>query len=176
MTITTFTTITTITTAVATVAAISLTAFLLVAPTIAMAQNPHFIGHPIGTYSNGVLTVPFKITGLGDESVRITLEGTASTEISCFPSADQKDKQRNIQVSGETQRKEVESSQALPEPVPEQITSTLALQVGPQDISQDACPDPQWEPRAGQVTFQGVILTVEQPPRSIVLSEPVTVR
>jgi len=166
--------ITAITAAIA--AVIALAAVLLVAPTIAMAQNPHFIGELAGRESNGVLTVPFKITGLGSEPVRVTLEGTASAEILCSPPPDLKKKEADIVVPGETQKKKVESSQALSEPILGQITSTLTLQIGPQKISDDACQDPQWETRFGQVRFQGATLTVEQPPRSVALSAPVTLR
>ena len=166
--------ITAITAAIA--AVISLAAVLLVAPTIAMAQNPHFIGQLAGRESDGVLIVPFTIAGFGNEPVRVTLEGTASTEILCFPPPEQKKKEADIGVPVETQKKKVESSHLLSEPILGQITSTLTLQIGPQEISDDACQDPQWEPRFGQVKFQGATLTVEQPPGSIALSAPVTLR
>jgi hypothetical protein len=136
--------------------AISLSAILLVTPTIAMAQNPHFVQASARPSGGHTVVVGFKIAGLDDNQL-ITVMIDAQSDAA--------NGQCVTRGSGEPEPKTVTGLDITPvsgtfsSGKNGQITGSLTLR--PPTISgEDAgCSNPNWSFQIDSITYSGVTIS-----------------
>jgi hypothetical protein len=131
-----------------------------------LAANAHFIGTPEATKSNsGVLTVTGKAAGLGNGPTAAFL--TADRVIATFRCVN---RGGNIAPGQPVVLQDVEGPTQNINPRNGQITFSPTLSPPPTPSAADECPNGNWRVQRTSLTYENVVLHIEQPPGTEVLS------
>jgi hypothetical protein len=137
----------------------ALGALACVAP-VAWAESPHFIGTPTCTKaSSGVLTCSGKAAGLGNGPTAAFL--TASQVTATFECVN---KGGNVAPGQPVVQDNVQGPIQNIQPRNGQISFSPSLSPPPTPSSRDACPNGNWTVRRTSLTYENVVLHVQQPP------------
>jgi hypothetical protein len=132
----------------------------------ALADSPHFIGTPSCTKaSSGVLTCSGKAAGLGNGPVQafLTADSVTATYECVNNGGNVAPGQPVVQqnVTGPTQNIQPRNGQ---------ITFSPQLNPPPTPSSKTACPNGNWTVRRTSLTYNNVVLHIQQPPGTDVLT------
>jgi hypothetical protein len=137
-----------------------LSALLLMAPTLAAAASPHFIGTPTVTKSSsGALTVSFKAAGLANVATGAFLTASEVTvQLQCVNPGGNNPPPKTA-TFGPTQGPTTQIT-----PRNGQITASATLNPPTQQQLQDAadCPNPNWTVAVLSITYSDVTLHIQQ--------------
>jgi hypothetical protein len=133
---------------------VAVSALMLLAPTLASAQNPHFV-NPSASQSGNNLVCRFKEAGLGSgQEVTITCSADATAEYQCINKGGKNPSAANKRTINE----EVSESGDFTATKSGQVTGSLTIEPpGPGDFS---CP-PGQSLTLASVTYDNVVLTDE---------------
>jgi hypothetical protein len=136
-------------------------ALLLMAPMLAAAQSPHFIGTPtISKSSSGDLTAKFKAAGLGNSATDVFITSSeVSADLQCV------NKGGNPPPPKHAEFGPTEGPTTTITPRNGQITAspTLPFPASQQELRDAAdCPNPNWTVRATNILFEDVVLHIQQ--------------
>jgi hypothetical protein len=133
---------------------------------VALAQSPHFIGTPTCTKSNsGTLTCSGKAAGLGNGPTAAFLTATQVTAtFECV------NKGGNVAPGQPVVQNDVQGPTQTITPRNGQISFSPSLNPPPTPSSRDACPNGNWSVRRTSLTYENVVLHVQQPPDTDVLT------
>ena len=139
-------------------AAIVASALLLMAPMLAAAASPHFIGTPrITKNPDFSLTASFKAAGLGNVVSDVFLSSSGGTaDLQCVNPGGNDPPPKRVDfgpLQGET---------VTVTPRNGQVTATVSL--GPPSLpgASELCPNPNWSVRTISVTYDNVVLHIQQ--------------
>ena len=137
-----------------------LSALLLMAPMLAAAASPHFIGTPTPTKStSGTLTVSFKAAGLANVATGAFLTASQVTvQLQCVNPGGNNPPPKTATfgpTTGPTTQIPVRNGQ---------ITGSATLNPPTQQELQDAadCPNPNWTVKVLSITYTDVTLHIQQ--------------
>ncbi len=140
-----------------TIAGLSVTTFVLLAP-LAFAASPHFIGTPsIVKNSDLSLTANFKAAGLGNTATDIFLSSSGgSADLQCVNPGGNNPPPKHVDfgpLSGQT---------VTVTPRNGQVSATPTI--GPPALpgADEICPNPHWEVDIISLTYDNVVLHIQQ--------------
>jgi hypothetical protein len=139
-------------------AAIVASALLLMAPMLAAAASPHFIGTPqIGKNPNGSLTANFKASGLANvvSAAFLTSSGGTAT-LQC------ENKGGNDPEPKEVDFGPLQGQTTFIQPRNGQITATVSIGPPPLPTASQICPNPNWSVQLVSLTYDNVVLHIQQ--------------
>ena len=139
-------------------AAIVASALLLMAPMLAAAVNPHFVRGPtLVKNADFSITVSFKAAGLGNVVTDIFLTSSGGVaDLQCVNPGGKDPPPKRVDfgpLQGET---------VTVQPRNGQVTATVSL--GPPSLpgASELCPNPNWSVRTISVTYDNVVLHIQQ--------------
>jgi|SRR5215211_3637992 hypothetical protein len=139
--------------------AIAASALLLMAPMLALAQNPHFIGTPtISKNSDGSLTAKFKAAGLGNSATDVFLTSSGgSADLQCV------NRGQNEPAPKAFTFDDLASERVTVNPRNGQVTATTDP-LGPPDLpsADEVCPNRNWTVKIESITYENVELHIQQ--------------
>jgi hypothetical protein len=139
----------------------------LVFAVAAYAESPHFIGSPSCTKNSntGVLTCSGKAAGLGNGPTAAFLTAdSVSATYECV------NKGGNVAPGQPVVLQNVTGPTQNIAPRNGQITFSPTLSPPPTPSSRDACPNGNWSVRRTSLTYTNVVLHIQQPPGTDVLT------
>ncbi|MBA3546141.1 MAG: hypothetical protein H0T76_06650 [Nannocystis sp.] len=122
----------------------------LIAPTVALAA-PKFQNGVTITDTGTALVVTGTIIGVGNETVTVDLDADATVETICL-------NPKGKDVPGQTKMTTVDAEADI-SPTK---NGKIIINVATAAVTPGTCPNVQWEPIVGDVTFANVTLTIEQ--------------
>jgi len=132
----------------------------------AFAESPHFIGTPTCSKStSGVLTCSGKAAGLGNGPTQAFL--TASSVVATFECVNHGG---NVAPGQPTSESNVTGPAQDITPHNGQITFSPTLSPPPAPNPNDVCPNGNWTVRRTSLTYNNVVLHIQQPPGTEVLT------
>jgi hypothetical protein len=136
-------------------------ALLLMAPMLAVAASPHFIKTPTVTKNDsGDLTVKFKAAGLGNSATDVFLTASdVSADLQCVNPGGNSPPPKTAEFGP------VEGPTVTVQPRNGQITAspTLPFPASEQDLEDAAdCPNPNWSVDVTNITYENVVLHIQQ--------------
>jgi hypothetical protein len=142
--------------------AVSALMFAVPAP----AQSPHFIGTPnCAKSNNGTLTCSGKAAGLGNgPTVAFLTAESVTATYECVNHGG------NVAPGQPTTQNSVTGPQQNITPHNGQITFSPTLSPPPTPSSRDVCPNGNWTVRRTSLTYTNVVLHIQQPPGTDVLT------
>jgi hypothetical protein len=139
----------------------------VVSAQVAEAQSPHFIGSPSVTKSlSSGLTVSGKAAGLGNGPTAAFL--TASSVRATYECVNHGG---NVAPGQPVVEQNVTGPTQNITPRNGQITFSVNIPPPPTPSSKTACPNGNWTVRNTSLTYNGVVLHVQQPPGTDVLTD-----
>src|SRR5919204_5205577 len=140
---------------------------LVMGASAALAQSPHFIGTPTCTKSatTGVLTCSGKAAGLGNGPTAAFL--TASSVSATYECVN---KGGNVAPGQPLVLQNVTGPTQNITPRNGQITFSPNIPPPPTPSSADTCPNGNWSVRLTSLTYNDVVLHIQQPPGTDVLT------
>jgi hypothetical protein len=139
---------------------------LALAAVPALAQSPHFIGTPTCTKStSGDLTCSGKAAGLGNGPTAAFL--TASSVVATYECVN---KGGNVAPGQPTVTQDVTGPTQTITPRNGQITFSPQLLAPTPPSARTACPNGNWTVRRTSLTYNDVVLHIQQPPGTDVLT------
>jgi hypothetical protein len=127
-------------------------ALLLMAPMLAVAQSPHFIGTPTASVNNsGDLTVKFKAAGLGNSATDVFVTSTSvSADLQCVNKGGNPPPPKTAEfgpATGPTKTLTPRNGQITE-------TSTIPFPASEQELEDAAdCPNPNWSVRTTNISY-----------------------
>jgi hypothetical protein len=139
-------------------AAIVASALLLMAPMLAAAQNPHFVRGPtIVKNADFSLTANFKAAGLGNVVTEIFLTSSGGTaDLQCVNPGGNDPPPKQVDfgpLQGET---------VTVTPRNGQVTASPTIGPPPLPGADEICPNPNWSVRINSLTYENVVLHIQQ--------------
>lgn len=132
----------------------------------AYAQSPHFIGEPECTISsNGTLTCSGRAAGLGNGPTEAFL--TASSIEATYECVN---RGGNVAPGQPVVEQDVEGTPQQITPRNGQIRFSPSLSPPEAPSAREACPGPNWTVRRTSLTYNDVVLHIQQPPGNDVLT------
>ena len=144
-----------------------LCATLAIVASAALAESPHFIGTPTCTKNatTGVLTCSGKAAGLGNGPTAAFLTAASvSATYECVNHGG------NVAPGQPVVLQNVSGPTQTIQPRNGQITFSPTLSPPSPPSAKDACPNANWTVRRTSVTYTNVVLHVQQPPNTDVLT------
>ena len=143
---------------VPTAAAIVASALLLMAPMLATAASPHFIGTPtIVKNPNFSLTANFKAAGLGNIVTDIFLTSSGGVaDLQCVNPGGNDPPPKQVDF-GPLQGQVVTVT-----PRNGQVTASPSIGPPPLPGAAELCPNPNWDVRINSLTYFDVVLHIQQ--------------
>jgi hypothetical protein len=139
-------------------AAIVASALLLMAPMLAVAQNPHFVRGPdIAKNADLSLTASFKAAGLGNVVSDIFLTSSGgSADLQCDNKGGNDPPPKRVDFGP------LQGEVVTVQPRNGQVTASPSL--GPPDLpgADEICPNPNWSVRIISLTYTDVELHIQQ--------------
>ena len=133
---------------------------------VAFAESPHFIGTPTCTKSlTSGLTCSGKAAGLGNGPTAAFL--TASSVTATYECVN---KGGNVAPGQPIVLQNVTGPVTIIPPSNGQITFTTNIPPPPTPSSRDTCPNGNWSVRITSLTFNDVVLHIQQPPGTDMLT------
>jgi hypothetical protein len=150
-----------------TVVVFALVAAALTFAVVAYAESPHFIGTPSCSKNSntGVLTCSGKAAGLGNGPTAAFL--TADSVSATFECVN---KGGNVAPGQPVVQNDVTGPTQNITPRNGQITFSPSLNPPPTPSARDACPNGNWSVRRTSLTYTNVVLHLQQPPGTDVLT------
>jgi len=139
-------------------AAIVASALLLMAPMLAAAASPHFVRGPtIVKNPNFSLTANFKAAGLGNVVTDIFLTSSGGTaDLQCVNPGGNNPPPKRVDF-GPLQGKVVTVT-----PRNGQVTASPTIGPPPLPGAAELCPNPNWSVRINSLTYEDVVLHIQQ--------------
>jgi hypothetical protein len=135
-----------------------LSALLLMAPMLAAAASPHFVRGPtLEENADFSLTASFKAAGLGNVVSEVFLTSSGgSADLQCVNPGGNDPPPKQVDfgpLQGET---------VFIQPRNGQITASASIGPPPLPGADDICPNPNWSVRINSLTYEDVVLHIQQ--------------
>jgi hypothetical protein len=139
-------------------AAIVASALLLMAPMLAAAQNPHFIGTPqITKNPNFSLTAKFKAAGLGNVVTDIFLTSSGGVaDLQCVNPGGNNPPPKRVDFGP------LQGQVVTVQPRNGQVTASPTIGPPPLPGAAELCPNPNWNVAIVSLTYFDVVLHIQQ--------------
>jgi hypothetical protein len=135
-----------------------LSALLLMAPMLAAAASPHFIGTPqIHKNPNFSLTATFKAAGLANVVTQAFLSSSGGTaDLQCVNPGGNNPPPKRVDfgpLQGQTTNIQPRNGQ---------ITASVSIGPPPLPGASQICPNPNWSVQVVSLTYENVVLHIQQ--------------
>lgn len=139
-------------------AAIVASALLLMAPMLAAAASPHFIGTPqITKNPDFSLTASFKAAGLGNVVSDVFLSSSGGTaDLQCVNPGGNDPPPKQVDFGP------LQGQVVTVQPRNGQITASPTIGPPPLPGADEICPNPNWSVRINSLTYEDVVLHIQQ--------------
>jgi hypothetical protein len=133
-------------------------ALLLMAPILAAAASPHFIGTPTITKNpNGSLTATFKAAGLANIVTGAFLTSSGGTaELQCVNPGGNNPPPKLVDFGP------LQGQTTFIQPRNGQITASATIGPPPLPGASEICPNPNWSVQLVSITYEDVVLHIQQ--------------